>query len=355
MPSPLQKNRFLSLDYLRGFFIVVIIIDHLSRWPSIWIALSGKAMQWVTAAEGFVIISGLLVGYIRGYKNRDEAFSKVAFTLMRRGGLLYLWSIIATIVYTAIIWNIPLQGGSPGIPYPIGDWQQVIIDSVFLQYTNVWVYFLFLYAIFLFVSPLAIWLLRRGAAWLVTSVSLLLFLIGYSNDSEVLQWQILFFVPVVVGFYLNAIMEWWRVLPALRQKRITLTVIGATLVTMILSVITVFYPTVWPQFSAFVEVAFDKDRLSMLRVLMAFLWFAGLFFIFHRFERQIGRFAGWLLRPFGTKSLTAYIIHGSILCFVSFFTIDTDSIVINSIIGACAIMLVWGTLHIPHINRIIPR
>ena len=64
-----KRRRIFELDLLRGFFVVIIIIDHLQLWPSPLRYLTGEGRLWVTAAEGFFLISGLLVGYIRGFNN----------------------------------------------------------------------------------------------------------------------------------------------------------------------------------------------------------------------------------------------------------------------------------------------
>ena len=171
MPMPNKNIRFHALDLLRGFFIVVIIIDHLSRWPSLFVVFTGQALMWVTAAEGFVIISGLLVGYIRGYKAKAQSLRGIAFKLWRRALTLYLWAILGTILYTAALWYIPLIGGAPGLPIEKGDWASVIFQSITLDYTLLWVYFLKLYAIFLALSPLALWLMRANKAWLAALAS----------------------------------------------------------------------------------------------------------------------------------------------------------------------------------------
>ena len=75
-------SRMLALDYLRGFFIVIIVIDHLWRWPNMFEYVSGRGELWASAAEGFVIISGLLVGYVRGYKNRNQPLLEVSKKLI---------------------------------------------------------------------------------------------------------------------------------------------------------------------------------------------------------------------------------------------------------------------------------
>ncbi len=356
MQKPLnQKNRLKVLDYLRGFFIIVIIVDHLSRWPSIFSAISGKAWLWVTAAEGFVAISGLLVGYVRGYKNRDLPLKTVSGKLIRRALLLYLWSIIATIVYTVIIWYVPLRGGAPGLPIATGDWFSLIWQSVTMQYTQVWVHFLTLYAIFLAAAPLAIWLLRIHRPLLVALISFAILLIGWKLQNEAMQWQFLFFMPAILGYHLETVMSWWRHMAKPKRRIYIGIILGMTALTMTASVIATFYPSLAPDWSASLNTLFEKDTISLWRAGVAFIWFGGLVVLFGLFFKPISKSLGWLLEPIGTHSLTAYILHGLALVAISAVFVTVDNLLINSLFGAASILLVWGMLKIPHINRVVPR
>jgi len=349
------QNRLETLDHLRGFFIVVIIIDHLSRFPSLFGLLTGKGLLWVTAAEGFVAISGLLVGYVRGYKNRHLPFKEVAGKLLRRAGLLYIWSLIASVAYVAIIWNIPLQGGFPSTPMPVGEWDTFLFQLITMKYTYVWVHFLTLYAIFLAASPVAIWLLRKNLAWVVAVVSLALLLLGWATKIEALQWQFLFFIPSIVGFYLEPILAWWRKRNRSAQIAIASTTVGLTIVTVVTSVIFTFYAPNMGWLTSYVnDTLFAKDSISLLRAGMAFLWFAGYLFIFYKLRRVISKTLNWLLIPVGTHSLTAYILHGVALCIISFYTIDTGNIWINTLLGIVAVILTWGLVKVPFVRRIVP-
>lgn len=351
----IQKSRLLTLDYLRGYFIVVIIIDHLARWPSIFAIISGQALLWVTAAEGFVAISGLLVGYIRGFKNQLEPMRTVTLKLLRRAGVLYLWSIIATIAYTLLLLYLPLVGGSPGMPDEYkGHLLQFIWDVVTLKYTFVWVHFLTLYALFLAFSPIAVWLLRVGAAWLVAALSLTLLGLGWIIDSEVLQWQVLFFLPSIFGYYLPQITTWWQKRKYNTQTYIMATTITLTFLTIVVSAVFWFLAPSLQPFADQINALFPKETMTLWRVAMAFLWFGGFFFIFHLFEKYIGKLFGWILLPFGTHSLTAYILHGLTICIISLLTVASDNILINSLLGAVCLLLVWGMLKIPFIHKVIP-
>lgn len=348
------QNRLETLDHLRGFFIVTIIIDHLSRYPTFFSFLSGNAQLWVTAAEGFVGISGLLVGYVRGYKNRHLAFKDVSRKLLRRALLLYVWSIIASIVYVAIIWYVPLQGGAQDTPMQKGDWQEFLFQLATLRFTYVWVYFLTLYAIFLAVSPIAIWLFRRNKAWVVAVLSFAFLGLGWVTHSEVLQWQFLFFIPSIIGFYLQSILAWWQALKRSNRIGIEVTTVTFTIITIAISALLAYYEPLEKIGEPIKSILFSKDSISLLRATMAFLWFSGYMFVFYRLRHIIKKTLNWLLIPLGTRSLTAYILHGVAMCVISFFTVAGDNVWFNTLLGGIAVMITWALLNIPYVRRVVP-
>ncbi len=349
------KERFFSLDLLRGFFILVIICDHLSRYPSLFQFVTGMGLLWVTAAEGFVIISGLLVGYIRGHKARALSMRDVTLKLWWRAFTLYLWAIIGTVAYTIILWYAPLIGGSPGTPIPQGNWGQLIFESITLNHTHLWLYFLKLYAFFLAVTPAVIWLLRTGRTALVIWASLATLVLGWALHNEVLQWQAVFFIPAAIGYWLPSIRTWWRQRTRAARRTMVAGIIGAALTTMTLSCLGTYLPTAFPALDHITVTAFAKDSISLARLAVALLWFTAFLLVFIRFESFIQRWLGWLLMQFGTRSLTAYIVHGVAIVMISFVFAVTNNIFINTIFDIMAIMIVWLILRIPHINRVVPR
>lgn len=340
-------GRIEALDYLRGFFILVIIIDHLWRWPNVFEYVSGRGELWVSAAEGFVIISGLLVGYVRGYKGLKRSFSDISKRLMTRGIMLYIWAFITTVLLVAASWYLTFQSNIAHVPFEQFDWSGVIKNALLLGYTHILSHFLYLYAIFLVVSPVLVWLLRRKLWWLGASISVGLYIIGTKWPMEWMQWQLLFFIPAIAGFYLDSIIAKLRHLPTLA---IWLFIAGGV-ASILWSAATIL--PIAP--GTYHLELFDREPLSPARVLMAFVWFITLAYLFNRGIRWLERSIGWLLMPFGTRSLTAYICHSLPLMLIALFVPSTSSFFINSLLVIVAIMATWTIVKIPGINRVIPR
>ncbi|MEO5950489.1 MAG: OpgC domain-containing protein [Candidatus Saccharimonadales bacterium] len=345
------KNRIIALDYLRGFFILVIIVDHLWRWPNIFQYVSGRGELWTSAAEGFVIISGLLVGYIRGYKDRSKPLLEVTKKLVKRGIILYIWMIITTLTLVSISWLLTFKGNIAYIPIPTNDWKGLITSVLSFDYVHTLTHFLYLYAIFLFISPLVIWLFRQRLAWIVAVASGFLWWIGLVQDIEWMQWQVLFFIPAIAGFYLEALLTWYRQLGSTTKRIIRLSSIGLTLSTAIISA-AIILPT---EPATFKNILFSRDPLTLARIAISFVWFVGLISLFQYILPFLERYFSWLLRVLGQNSLTAYIVHIVPLMICQFFLVEVDNFWINSLLALACILVTWSILKIPHINKFIPR
>lgn len=345
-------GRLEALDYLRGFFILVIIIDHLWRWPNIFQAISGRGELWVSAAEGFVAISGLLVGYIRGRKAQGQPMLPIAKKLISRGIVLYIWMIITSLALVAASWLFVFKGDIAYIPYPTGDWAAVMSGILRLDYVHTLTHFLYLYAIFLVISPLAILALRKGAWWLVGVASAIVWGAGVHLQIEWMQWQILFFIPTIIGYYLESIVLFFREAPRKVRLAICIPIVATTLITMLIAALTILPNSP----GIYVEQVFTKDpTVSIWRVLLSFIWITGLYMIFSSFLPFLKKWFGWLLQTLGERSLTAYIVHIIPLTICQLLFAETDNFLFNSLLAAVCVMATWGILRIPYINKIIPR
>lgn len=353
--SEKPSQRLLALDYLRGFFIVVIIIDHLWRWPSLYEVITGRGQLWVTAAEGFVIISGLLVGYIRGYKNRTTPLLEVSKKLWKRAFLLYGWLVLMSLIYTALIWYIPTQGTTIWIEIAKGDWYQLVLSTILMTEVHTWVYFLFIYALLLAITPVFIWLLRKQMIWTIVLLTFVGYAVGRIATIEWLQWMPMFFLPAVAGYYLPAIQKWWQHKNNSSKRSLTVGLLSLFGFTVVLSIICTFVIPENP-LAATLNHAFTKEvSFNVSRIPIALLWFVGLVMLFEYGQTFIGKWFGWLLLPFGLRSLTVYIIHGSILFTLAFIFADHSNVWYNTLIGTIALLATLGLIKTPHIQKVIPR
>lgn len=352
--KPAATSRIIAFDYLRGFFIAVVIIDHLYRWPSLLALFTGQGWLWMTAAEGFFIISGLLLGYIRGYKERDIPLRAVARKLVRRAGLLYVWSVGLTIIFAALCWQATDRAGLiPYVAIQPGDWMGLVWQALTQQYTFIWTHFLKLYWIVLLLATGVIFLLRKRLWWLAGLASVCAWLVGYIYAIEWLQWQILFFVPAIVGYYLDPLRNWLARHPGM-AARLRYGIIGLTLVTIAASVFFTFYTPLSDSLNTAIAALTAREPLTFPRLIISAVWFTGLFCLFQLLTPWLGRWLHWLLISFGTRSLSAYIIHGFILFTIQVIAPLSSNLLLNTALGVAAILATWSLLQLSFVRRIIP-
>jgi hypothetical protein len=178
--KPLSSRRIFELDLLRGIFIAIIFIDHLQFWPSPLKYITGEGRLWVSAAEGFFLISGLLIGYIRAYKGQKHSLKDLSIKLWKRAGMLYVWGVVITLYI--VVFSLWVGGPQthPLLP-KLPDASQLSSAGIFIgnvvsaNFFSDWIYFLRLYAIMLAVTPLFLWLVRRKnigvwRSWLARAV-----------------------------------------------------------------------------------------------------------------------------------------------------------------------------------------
>lgn len=367
----ISARRIHELDLLRGFFIVVIILDHLQFWPSPWQYMTGQGRLWVSAAEGFFLISGLLVGYLRAYRGQTESFRSLSIKLLKRAGMLYIWCVLITLIVVGVTIAIPGNDSLlPKLPeaHQMTSLPLLLWNIVSTTYASDWIYFLRLYAIMLALTPVFLWLVRRGQWWLFVIISLVVYTasIVFNINEGAMQWQILFFGAALIGWKLEAILAWLRERPKLRKGLIA-SLISVTLITMATSYFFVHgwsyveNPTTTISRAAYVSVRanvdplFSNNPLEPSRIALAFTWFAGLLALFHVLKRYIARYLGWLLMPFGTASLTAYCLQALVFSVLLSIIIPTTHFWLNGLVAVAVVVGIWALLKIPLVTRILPR
>lgn len=365
-----KSERILTFDLLRGYFLCVILFNHLYFYPNGLDALTGRGILYASTAEGFFVVSGIVLGIVRGRKLLHLPFWTGAKLLWKRALQLYITSIVLTFLFTVIG---QLFIGNAGLKWGIytdwNNWWELIWHTVTLSYTYGWADFLRLYAIFIFFAPFALWFLRKGWWYVVIAISLAawsLYPLMPHNSimAQPFSWQFIFFAGFIIGFYWSTIVAKWRSLAAKTRKIIGWSVVGAFALTAITSALLVFgyeiSGAVGSQLTTLhhlIEKNFDKDQLPIPRMILGAIWFWGLFYLFRRFESWIIKYFGWLLLSFGMNSLYVYTISA----FVVFFTHliinppGPNSLILNLLISLGALSIVYVAVRTKFLMKIIPR
>jgi hypothetical protein len=78
------------IDGLRGYFLVFMLINHLAFDGGYWLVeINHRQLAFVEDAQGFVFLSGLLVGMVYASRMERKGFGAAAGAVWRRAGDLY--------------------------------------------------------------------------------------------------------------------------------------------------------------------------------------------------------------------------------------------------------------------------
>src|SRR5947209_17207026 len=94
--SRARPGRDLRIDWLRGLAMTCVIVNH-SRMSSLLSWFSYERFWVVTAAEVFVVLSGVVLGMVYGRRLARDGWLVVVRGLSRRAVLLYVSFIAVTV------------------------------------------------------------------------------------------------------------------------------------------------------------------------------------------------------------------------------------------------------------------
>ncbi len=349
-----KTKRILAFDLMRGFFLLVIIVDHVELYPNGWDFLTGKGRLWVSAAEGFFFLSGLLIGMI--YKRRLHLGMKYIFQKMWTRALeLYVVGTALTFVF--LLW-VELTNHAPikdTLPDPI-PWSHILGQAFLTRFTYGWADFLVHFAVLMLFAPIVFYLVARGKWWLA--------LIGMTvawyirGESFVMAWQFIFNIGIIIGYYWYKISGRYRSLDKKQRSRVKLAVGALAAISFAASYLSIYLLTLlnqlygsltpwlrhvtftWNNYNADTWVFADKWTMGWLRILLFFCWFCVLYWFFRTYEARINRFTKGILEMLGRNSLFVYTLHAFIVFTLKMYFIPRVTSVLQNFLITTAGMVV---------------
>jgi hypothetical protein len=362
----LYGNRDLRIDFLRGIAIVSMVFNHLES--SSYFSAINRGHIYASAAEGFVFLSGLVLGMVTLGRINKVGFSEAMKKLLERSGKLYLTSLILMSVLGLL--SIIAPGWTrPAFDFAPGTWWQILLAAATFHLAPPVIDILQLYVLLLLFSPAIFWMLRKGfwlpvlaISWTFWSIQQLhpYALSFHPLDREhpyfaLAGWQILYVHGVLAGYYRQKLQQLWGKIP-----KIPLVLCLVLIVTG--SIITAHYDIqlgVWPaKFSD--RVAWlawtDRSRVGFLRLINHIGFFPLLYIIVDTFWQPLNKILGKLLISLGQNSLYVYIVHVpvTVIWFLIPALVDGNPIV-TTIAQAVAVGCFWWLVKKEVLFNIIPR
>ncbi len=359
------------IDLLRGFAVFAMLVDHLAG-PSALYGLTGGNHFFTSAAEGFVFISGLVVGLAYVGLARREGLGSALRRLLDRAWQLYVLAVGLTIVV------LPLSE-ILGLPWAYGvdlSRPEALVWSILtLHQTYYLVDVPLLYALLLAVSPLAFVLLSEGRTWVLVALSWTAWA-GYqifpertgfpweiagNNLFHLAAWQVLFFSGMAIGYHRQRLAGWLS--PRARWPIFVLS--GAAFALLILAYVNFDTLQAWLQSmtdtssvaagpsptSDLEDMLFAKGSVQVGRVLASAAVFTFLFSVATVAWVPLRAALGWLLLPLGQNALYAYSAHIVVAVTTGLLSQTLESAVgasagANAVLQIASIGLIWAAIRL---------
>lgn len=311
--SPVENGRDLRLDLLRGLFLLKMIFDHLPDTP---LHAYRRYVGFVSAAEGFFLLSGAVVAIAYGGVAERSGMRQATRGLWRRAATLYLANLALVLALVVL----ELRGLLPVRDFAAlwGSDRPTLADLLHFDQP----YFLHVlprYVFFLALAPAALALLRRsGGGLVVLGVSVAVWWLNWNdngrtlvplleptrNDFRLLSWQLPFFAGMVLGTHRDALSRLYAKLP----KGALLTALCAGAAAFALARVSL-QQGLYELSGADRYRLFGREQIGPLRIVNASLVLGVLFVAVDRFWQPVHRASGWLLRPLGENSLFVFLLH----------------------------------------------
>jgi hypothetical protein len=311
-PIAASEARHLPLDTIRGAMLLMMALNHI---PTELQRITNHPLGFVSAAEGFVFLAGLLCGLVYTRRYLRDGASAMTATALRRALTIYgahmasLFAVAAWVsLYALLAGDLP--AGSPSLLHerPLA----TLIAGAVLIYQPGLLDILPLYCGFLVMLPLALWQLQLGRAdrilwlsfgwWALTNLfdAQQPYVNGVINTGAFNfgAWQLLFIVAVVFG---HAWAHGRTLLPALPREGLAI----ACLLALVLGLSRHLLPQLGgvPEWLDWLT---NKNNLAPVRLLNIAL----LFYLVSRVAHVWPRALSWRpLAYLGRRSLPVFVVH----------------------------------------------
>ena len=382
-----QGKRDLRIDFIRGLVMIILITVHI-HMTSVYNYIAWERFGAVTGAEGFVLLSGIVLGMLSRIRLQSDGLSSTIHKQYNRGFTLYrvlLVVIFSVFLLDMIPWfdssvvtTFTTYSGKVYHLYPplsaFGDAYRLIIAKfLLLRYGPHQFQILGLYVVLMFIAPFVLWFLSKQRVGVILSISWILYLVNtgmhfrpiganFEYAFPLLSWQILFIHGLVIGYYRNEIWNFFHG----NKGRVLFVFI------FILYLVFLFFTYNNPlkeipsylrldyiepkEFRRIYHAFFDKNTLGIGRLFNDFALLVVSYAMLSYLWKPINKLFGWFFIPIGQASLYVFILHvyaSIVIANIGLF--GAKDLMMNSLGHTAVFVFMWLMVRYKVFYNIIPR
>lgn len=383
-------GRDLRLDFLRGLIMMVVITVHLEYYSLLSMFAWGR-VGMVSSAEGFVGLSGIVLGIVYRKRLIREGFKSSALKLLKRSFQLYRVNLF-------VILSIPLLGLIPFIDIfdlshwvPVGSktevyslyppssatqletWGEIIQQTLLLKIGPHQFQVIGLYVVLITAAPIVLYALhKQKTLWLIITSWALYFVnlpihlrisgARFEWGFPSLSWQLLFINGMIIGYHSDKILGYI----ADKKNRLLVFVAGFISLAFLFLALNDPKPIFWPWHTFSLIEASTYHDMYMFWFLKSLLGFGRIFnnatlfiiayYLLTHYWHPINKTLGWLLVPIGQASLYVFFVHVYFVLLVSNTPLgEFNNFYLNTVVHVTTILLIWVMVKKKVLFQVIPR
>lgn len=381
-----MTDRDLRLDFLRGLVMIILISVHMDYYSLFGMFAWGR-IGMVSSAEGFVALSGIVLGVVYRKRLAVHPFYYIIGKLWSRSFQLYR-TMVFVILSIALLRIMPfvnvfevthwVNPGARHLIYPLypaenTSWFELISQAFLLKIGPHQFQVIGLYVMLIALAPIVLYYLHKRQTILLLALSWLIYGINqifhyqltgarFEFAFPILTWQLLFINGMAIGFQQERLTKY---LLSEKNRKLIFAIILLCLGFTFLA-LNHPNPIYWPwqtfsyidagSYKFMYQMWFEKNSLGLGRVINNALLFIALYYLLSQYWQPIYKTIGWLLVPLGQASFYVFVLHLYFIVLLSNTPLPNyDSFIVNTFIHAATILTIWMMVKRRVLFNIIPR
>jgi len=316
---PPAEKRDMRLDLLRGFAVLVMVVDHFGGASWLYL-ITGNNSFFTSGAEAFVLISGMVVGIVYGGMAHRDGLRPAMVKALQRAWTLYKLTIIMTLAFAWISDWFKLPWAKD---VNLGDPITFVFNVLILRQTYYLADIPLLYTLLMAFTPVGLWLLYKKHTRVLVVGSFLIWAgFQYINAEQIMilpivgnttfhpaAWQLIFFWAMAFGYHRQELTTRFQRFP--RWLMLLFSTLLFVWLLHLYSTETTILAQIYSgiDIQSIVNELFSKSTVAPGRILATVIVFQFAYLMLTYFWKPLWAVCGWFFLPLGQNSLYSYTMH----------------------------------------------